>query len=67
MVFILFENALAIEKIESRHFLLVPPQAKVSPQVLIITPMQKEITCPPRQHLYENMFPPAEIGGGNYD
>ena len=45
----------------SRHSKLVP---KFSSSV----PRQKEITHSPRQHSFENLFPPiAERGGGNYD
>ena len=32
---------------------------KTRPQVLFITPLAKEITHSPRQHSFENLFPPT--------
>ena len=44
------------------------PHSKLSPKFLSSCPRQKEITHSPRQHSFENLFPPtAERGGGNYD
>ena len=38
------------------------------PKFLSSRPRQKEITNLPRQHFFENLFPPtAERDGGNYD
>ena len=50
-------------------FLLMPlPHSKLAPKFLSLLPRQKEITHPPRQHFFENLFrPTAERGGGNYD
>ena len=63
MEFIFLENAL-IQGI----FTHAPPHAKLAPKFLPSRPRQKEITHSPRQHSFENLFPPtAERGGGNYD
>ena len=54
--------------IESGHFYSCSSPFKTLPQVLVITPRQKEICHSLRQHFFENMFPrTAESGGGNYD
>ena len=42
--------------------------SKLASKFLSSRPRQKEITHSPRQHSFENLFPPtAERGGGNYD
>ena len=47
-------------------FIDVSPDSKLSPKFLSCPPRQKEITYFPRQHSFENLFPPtAEKGGGN--
>ena len=47
-------------------FIDVSPDSKLSPKFLSSPPRQKEITYFPRQHSFENLFPPtAEKGGGN--
>ena len=44
------------------------PHLKLAPKFLSSRPRQKEITHPPRQHSFENLFPPTgERVGGNYD
>ena len=44
------------------------PHSKLTPKFLSSRPRQKEITHSPRQHSFENLFPPtAESGRGNYD
>ena len=44
------------------------PHSKLTPKFLSSRPRQKEITHSPRQHSFENLFPPtAERGRGNYD
>ena len=44
------------------------PHSKLTPKLLSLCPSQKEITHSPRQHYFENLFPPtAERGEGNYD
>ena len=49
-------------------FTHAPPHPHVAPNFLSSRPRQKEITHSPRQHSFENLFPPtAERGGGNYD
>ena len=46
----------------------VSPHLKLVPKFLSSCPRQKEITHFPRQHSFENLFPPiVERGGGNYD
>ena len=46
----------------------MPLHTQNLPQVLVITPRQKEIPHSPRQRSFENLFPPtAERGGGNYE
>ena len=54
------ENAFVSHKVESGHFYSYP-QAKPS-QVFIITPMQMEITHPPRQWFFEILFSPQQKG-----
>ena len=45
-----------------------PPHSKLVPKFLSSRPRQKEITHFPRQHSFENLFPPAaQRSGGNYD
>ena len=54
------------KRIDSRHFYSCPSAYKTLPKFLSSCPRQKEITHSPRQHSYENLFPPtAERGGGN--
>ena len=56
--------------IRSRHFYLFPPsQLKLSPKFLSSFLKQREITHSPRQHFFENLFPPtiAERDEANYD
>ena len=49
-------------------FTHVPPHSKLTPKFLSSHPREKEITHSPRQHSFENLFPPtAERGGGNCD
>ena len=61
--FTFLENALIRD-----IFTHAPPQSKLAPKFLPSSPRQKEITHSPRQHSFENLFPPtAEKGGGNYD
>ena len=44
------------------------PHSKLAPKPLSSRPRQKEITHSPRQHSFENLFPPtAEKGGENCD
>ena len=63
MEFTFLENAL-IRGI----FTHAPPHSKLAPNFLSSRPRQKEITHSPRQHSFENLFPPtAERGGGNCD
>ena len=63
MEFTLLENAL-IRGI----FTDAPLQSKLAPKFLSSHPRQKEIAHPPRQHSFENLFPPTvERGGGSYD
>ena len=63
MKFTFLENAL-IRSI----FALVPHLSKLVPKFLSLRSRQKEITHSPKQHSFENLFPPAgEKGGGNYD
>ena len=45
-----------------------PPHLKLAPKFLSSRHRQKDITHSPRQHSFENLFPPtAKKGGGNYD
>ena len=45
-----------------------PPHSKLAPRFLPSCPRHEEITHSPRQHSFENQFPPtAESGGGNYN
>ena len=57
--------------IESRHFYLyapVPSYSKLTRKFLLLYRRYREITHSPRQHFFENLFPPtAERGGENYD
>ena len=54
--------------IDSRHFYSCPSPLKTCPQVFSSRPRQNEITHSPRQHSFENLFPPtAKRGGANYD
>ena len=63
MEFTSLENAL-IQSI----FTLAPPHSKLGIKFLSSHPRQKKITHPPRQHSFENLFPPTpERGGGNYN
>ena len=63
MEFTFLENALIRD-----IFTHAPPQSKLAPKFLSSRPRQKEITHFPRQHLFENLFPPtAERGEENYD
>ena len=49
--------------IDSRHFYSCPSPLKTRSQFLV-----SQFTNSPRQHSFENLFPPtAERGGGNYD
>ena len=49
-------------------FTYAPSHSKLAPKFLSQRLMQKEFTHSPRQHSFENLFPPtAERGGGNYD
>ena len=44
------------------------PHSKLAPKFLSSRHRQKEITHFPRQHYFENLFPPTtERGGGNCD
>ena len=50
--------------IESRHFYSCPPpppppHSKLFPKFLSSHPRQREITHSPRQHFFENLFPPT--------
>ena len=62
-------NTFASQKIESRHFYSPPSPGKTLPQVLITTPMQKEITHPP-DNSFQKSIPPLQNGrwggGRNY-
>ena len=61
--FTFLENAL-IRDIFTR----ASPRSKLTPKFLSSRPRQKEITHSPRQHSFENLFPPGtEMDGGNYD
>ena len=63
MEFSFLENAL-IRGI----FTHAPLHSKLASNFLSSRPRQKEITHSPRQHSFENLFPPTvERGGGNYD
>ena len=63
MEFTFLENAL-IQDI----FTYAPPHSKVASMLLSSRPRQKQITHSPKQHSFENLFPPTtERGGGNYD
>ena len=54
--------------IDSRHFYSCPSPLKTRPKFMSSHPRQKEIAHSPRQHSFENLFPPtAERGGGSYD
>ena len=54
--------------IDSRHFYSCPSPLKTRPRFLSSLPRQKEITHSPRQHSFENLFPPtAERGEGKSD
>ena len=54
--------------IEFKHFCSYLSRSKLAPKFLSSHPRQKEITHSPREHFFENLFPPtAERGGGNYD
>ena len=54
--------------IDLRHICSCRSSPKTSPKFLSSYPREKEITHSPRQHSFENLFPPiAEMGGGNYD
>ena len=45
-----------------------PPHSKLAPKFLSSRSRPKDITHFPRQHSFENLFPPtSERGGGNYD
>ena len=49
-------------------FTHAPSLSKLTPKFLSSRPSQKGITHSPRQHSFENLFPPtAERGGENYD
>ena len=49
--------------IDSKHFYSCP-FLQLTPQ----TPGRRKLLIPPRQHSFENLFPPtAKKGGGNYD
>ena len=62
MGFTFLENAL-IQGI----FIHAPPYSKLAPKFLLSPNRQKEIAHSPRQHSFENLFPPiAERGGRNY-
>ena len=59
---------ITIKCIDSRHFYLAPPHSKLAPNFLPSRPRQEEITHPPRQHSFENLFPQtAERDRGNHD
>ena len=63
MEFTFLENAL-IRGIFTR----ITPHSKLAPKFLSSHPRQKKVTHSPRQHSFENLFPPtAEKGEGNYD
>ena len=63
IVFTFLENLL-----NQGIFTHVPPHSKLASKFLSLHPRQKEITHLPRQHFFENLFPPtAERSGGNYD
>ena len=48
--------------------MLLPAQTSPPPEVLVSSSRQKEITHSPKQHSFENLFPPtAEKGRGKYD
>ena len=54
--------------IDSRHFYSCSSPLKTRPQVLVITPEAEGNYSFPKQHSFENLFPPAaKRGGGNYD
>ena len=65
MVFRLLKKAFASQQTKSRHFYScpLPPLGKALSKVLIATLIHREITHLPRQHLFENLSPPAERGG----
>ena len=63
MEFTFLENAL-IWGIFTR----ITPHSKLAPNFLSSRPRQKKVTHSPRQHSFENLFPPtAEKGERNYD
>ena len=63
MVFTFPENTLNLG-----IFTHVSSHSKLAPKILSSHPRKKEITHSPRQHFFENLFPPiAERGGGNYN
>ena len=63
MEFTFLENAL-IRGI----FTCITPHSKLAPNFLSSRPRQKKVTHSPRQHSFENLFPPtAKKGEGNYD
>ena len=63
MEFTFLENALI-----GGSFTHAPPHSNLAPKFLLSRPRQKSITHSPRQHSFENLFPPtAEREGGNYD
>ena len=55
--------------VESRYFYSCPlPHPKFAPKFLSSHPRQKKITHSPRQHFFENLFPPAiKNARGNYN
>ena len=50
-----------VKKIESRQF-THDPQAKLSPRFFSLPSREREVTCFPRQHFFENDFPKQKAG-----
>ena len=67
-IFPIYEVHIPRKCIDSRHFQSYPSHSKLATKFLSSRPRQKEISHSPRQHSFENLFPPtAEKVGGNYD
>lgn len=66
MVVRLLENTFATQKKKIKRFLFIRTD-KTFPHVLIITSQAEEDYSSLRQHFFKNLFPPAQIGGGNYE
>ena len=52
--------------IKSRNFYSSTSPFKTYPQVLVITPRQKDITYSVRKQFFENLFSPKEERGGGH-